>query len=112
MEIEWRLLVMFVGLFIVVAVFEKTVLTPETVAAIGRLRLDDKAVLGTATALLSNVVSNVPAVLVLKPFVPSLPDPHRAWLVIAMTATLARHLTMVGSVAHLILAHRARARGA
>jgi Na+/H+ antiporter NhaD/arsenite permease-like protein len=29
---------------------------------------------------LSNLVSNVPAVLVLKPFVASLADPQRAWL--------------------------------
>ncbi len=63
---------MFVGLFIVVAGFEKMVITPEVVGAIGHLRLDDKVVLGTVTALLSNVVSNVPAVLVLKPFVPNL----------------------------------------
>jgi Na+/H+ antiporter NhaD/arsenite permease-like protein len=110
-EIDWPLLVMFVGLFIVVAGFEKMVVTPETVAAIGRLRLDDNAVLGVVTALLSNIVSNVPAVLVLKPFVPNLPDPQRAWLVIAMAATLAGNLTLVGSVANLIVAQRARARG-
>jgi Na+/H+ antiporter NhaD/arsenite permease-like protein len=110
-EIDWPLLVMFVGLFVVVAGFEKMVVTPETVAAISRLRLDDSAVLGVVTALLSNIVSNVPAVLVLKPFVPNLPDPQRAWLVIAMAATLAGNLTLVGSVANLIVAQRARARG-
>jgi Na+/H+ antiporter NhaD/arsenite permease-like protein len=110
-EIDWPLLVMFVGLFIVVAGFEKMVITPEVVGAIGHLRLDDKVVLGTVTVLLSNVVSNVPAVLVLKPFVPNLGDPQRAWLVIAMTATLAGNLTLVGSVANLIVAQRARARG-
>jgi Na+/H+ antiporter NhaD/arsenite permease-like protein len=103
--------VMFVGLFIVVAGFEKMVITPKVVEAIGHLRLDDKVVLGTVTVLLSNVVSNVPAVLVLKPFVPNLGDPQRAWLVIAMTATLAGNLTLVGSVANLIVAQRARARG-
>jgi Na+/H+ antiporter NhaD/arsenite permease-like protein len=102
---------MFVGLFVVVAGFEKMVITPELTAAIARLRLDDKAMLGGVTALLSNVVSNVPAVLLLKPFVPSLPDPQRAWLVIAMTATLAGNLTLVGSVANLIVAQRAKARG-
>jgi Na+/H+ antiporter NhaD/arsenite permease-like protein len=110
-EIDWPLLVMFVGLFVVVAGFEKMVITTETVAAIGRLRLDDNVVLGVVTALLSNIVSNVPAVLVLKPFVPNLPDPQRAWLVIAMAATLAGNLTLVGSVANLIVAQRARARG-
>jgi Na+/H+ antiporter NhaD/arsenite permease-like protein len=110
-EIDWPLLVMFVGLFVVVAGFEKMVLTPEVTAAAGRLHLDDATVLAGVTAFLSNVVSNVPAVLVLKPFVPNLPDPQRAWLVIAMSATLAGNFTLVGSVANLIVAQRAKARG-
>jgi Na+/H+ antiporter NhaD/arsenite permease-like protein len=110
-EIDWPLLVMFVGLFVVVAGFEKTVLTPEVTAAAGRLRLYDPGVLAGVTALLSNVVSNVPAVLLLKPFVPNLPDPQRAWLVIAMSATFAGNFTLVGSVANLIVAQRAKARG-
>jgi Na+/H+ antiporter NhaD/arsenite permease-like protein len=110
-EIDWPLLVMFVGLFVVVAGFEKVVLTPEVTAAVSRARLDEPPVLGGVTALLSNVVSNVPAVLLLKPFVPHLPDPERAWLVIAMSATLAGNFTLVGSVANLIVAQRAKARG-
>jgi Na+/H+ antiporter NhaD/arsenite permease-like protein len=110
-EIDWPLLMMFVGLFIVVAGFEKAVLTPDVVAAAGRLRLDQPAVLGGITAVLSNVISNVPAVLLLKPFVPNLDDPQRAWLVIAMSATLAGNFTLVGSVANLIVAQRAKARG-
>jgi Na+/H+ antiporter NhaD/arsenite permease-like protein len=110
-EIDWPLLVMFVGLFVVVAGFEKTVLTPDVVAAAGRLRLDQPAVLSGITAVLSNVISNVPAVLLLKPFVPNLDDPQRAWLVIAMSATLAGNFTLVGSVANLIVAQRAKARG-
>lgn len=63
------------------------------------------------TAILSNLISNVPAVLVLKPFVLGLADQHRIWLVIAMSATLAGNLTPVGSVANLIVAERARAAG-
>jgi hypothetical protein len=53
---------------------------------------------------------NVPAVLALKPFVRSLTDQHHAWLVVAMSSTLAGNLTLVGSVANLIVAERARAR--
>jgi Na+/H+ antiporter NhaD/arsenite permease-like protein len=87
------------------------VLTPEVTAAAARARLEEPAVLGGVTALLSNVVSNVPAVLLLKPFVANLPDPQRAWLIIAMSATLAGNFTLVGSVANLIVAQRAKARG-
>lgn len=110
-EIDWPMLVMFVGLFAVVAGLEKTVITPETIATLGRLHLDDIAVLSGATALLSNVVSNVPAVLVLKPFIASLHDQQDAWLIIAMASTLAGNFTLVGSVANLIVAQRAKARG-
>jgi Na+/H+ antiporter NhaD/arsenite permease-like protein len=59
-------------------------------------------------ALLSNLVSNVPAVLVFKGFVPHLPDPARAWLILAMASTLAGNLTVLGSVANLIVLQKAR----
>jgi Na+/H+ antiporter NhaD/arsenite permease-like protein len=110
-EIDWPLLLMFVGLFVVVAGLEHAILTPETTAAIGRLHLQSSPALAAVTAVLSNVVSNVPAVLVLKPFVAGLPDPQRAWLVVAMASTLAGNLTLVGSVANLIVAQRARRYG-
>jgi Na+/H+ antiporter NhaD/arsenite permease-like protein len=111
-EIDWPLLVMFTGLFIVVAALEKVAIGPDAVAAVGRLRLENVAVLSVATAILSNIVSNVPAVLVLRPFIEPLADPQRAWLVVAMASTLAGNLTLVGSVANLIVAERARAHGA
>jgi Na+/H+ antiporter NhaD/arsenite permease-like protein len=109
-EIDWPLLVMFAGLFVVVAGLERAVLTPERIAAIAALGLHHMPTLGLVTAVLSNIVSNVPAVLVLKPFVATLPDPARAWTVVAATATLAGNLTLVGSVANLIVVQRARAR--
>jgi Na+/H+ antiporter NhaD/arsenite permease-like protein len=110
-EIDWPLLLMFAGLFIVVSGFEKALLSPQIVAAIGRQHLDRMPVLALAAAALSNLVSNVPAVLVLKPFVLALPDPRHAWLVVAMAATLAGNLTILGSVANLIVVQRAARRG-
>ena len=68
-EIDWPLLLMFAGLFIVVAALEANVLTPEMIAAVGKLDLETTPVLSAITAVLSNLVSNVPAVLVLKPFI-------------------------------------------
>ena len=110
-EIDWPLLVMFVGLFVVTGGLEKAVITADVSAAIARQHLDNPTILAGVTALLSNLVSNVPAVLLLKPFVPNLQDPQRAWLVVAMAATLAGNFTLVGSVANLIVAQRAKARG-
>ncbi|WP_330084701.1 anion transporter [Methylocystis iwaonis] len=110
-EIDWPLLLMFVGLFIVVAGLEKTVVTPEVVAAVGRFDLGAPFVLSAITAGLSNIVSNVPAVLVLKPFIAGAGDPERSWLIVAMASTLAGNFTLLGSVANLIVAQRARTQG-
>jgi len=110
-EIDGSLLLMFAGLFVVVAAEEKILFTPEVVGAMQNFRLDNVYILTAVTAMLSNIISNVPAVLALKPFVQSLTDQNRIWLVIAMSATLAGNLTLVGSVANLIVAERARAAG-
>ncbi len=110
-EIDWPLLLMFVGLFVVVTGLESAVLSPELIAGVGKLHLQSVPVLSAVTALLSNLVSNVPAVLVLKPFINSVSDPQRAWLVVAMASTLAGNFTLVGSAANLIVAQRAEARG-
>lgn len=110
-EVDWPLLAMFAGLFVVVAGFERSVLSPEVLASVRGLGLGDPARLALATAALSNLVSNVPAVLVLRPFVEPLADPHRAWLVVAMASTFAGNLTLPGSVANLIVAERAAAEG-
>ncbi len=110
-EIDWPLLVMFAGLFVVVAGFERVALTPGVIAAVARQHLDSVPVLSLVTATLSNLVSNVPAVLMLKSFVANLADPHRAWLVVAMASTLAGNFTLVGSVANLIVAQRAQGAG-
>jgi Na+/H+ antiporter NhaD/arsenite permease-like protein len=110
-EIDGSLLLMFAGLFVVVAGAEKVLLTPQAIAAVNGLRLGDVWILTAMTAALSNIISNVPAVLALKPFVQNLPDANRAWLVVAMSSTLAGNLTLIGSVANLIVAERARAAG-
>jgi len=102
---------MFAGLFVVIAGVERNVLTPEVVASLERLHLENTAMLSAFTALLSNLVSNVPAVLALKPFVAPLADRRRAWLVIAMASTLAGNFTLLGSVANLIVVQRAAAEG-
>lgn len=111
-EIDFPLLVLFAGLFVVVAGIQKTVFTPETLAFARHLHLERVAVVSAVSALLSNIVSNVPAVLVLKPFIEQLPA-HRdqAWFALAMSSTLAGNFTILGSVANLIVVQRARRDG-
>jgi Na+/H+ antiporter NhaD/arsenite permease-like protein len=110
-EIDWSLLLLFAGLFVVVAGMEKALLGPDVLAYARRLDLQSPAVMAVVAAVLSNLVSNVPAVLVLKPFVESLADPRLAWLSLAMAATLAGNFTILGSVANLIVVQRAERHG-
>jgi len=107
-EIDWGLLVMFIGLFIVIAGIEKTPLSTSLFTFASQYHLDRTAPMAIFSAALSNLVSNVPAVLVFKSMVPRLPDPNHAWLTLAMSSTLAGNLTVLGSVANLIVIERAR----
>ncbi|HKI14533.1 MAG TPA: anion transporter [Roseiarcus sp.] len=111
-ELDGPLLILFAGMFVVVAGAEKALLTPDRIAMAKTLGLDAVWRLSLFTAVLSNIVSNVPAVLALRPFVPTLPDPERAWRVVAMSSTLAGNFTLLGSVANLIVAEQARSEGA
>ena len=107
-EIDWGLLVLFIGLFIVIAGLEKTSVAADLFAAASRYHLERTAPMAVFTAFLSNLVSNVPAVLVFKGFVARLPDAVHAWLTLAMSSTLAGNLTILGSVANLIVVQKAR----
>jgi Na+/H+ antiporter NhaD/arsenite permease-like protein len=106
-EIDWSLLLMFAGIFIIVAGAEHILLSEGTITAVARLHLDRVPVLSAVTAVLSNLVSNVPAVLMLKPFINPLSDQRTAWLTVAMASTLAGNFTVLGSIANLIVVQRA-----
>ncbi|HEX4113901.1 MAG TPA: SLC13 family permease [Stellaceae bacterium] len=110
-DVDWSLLLLFVGLFVVVAAMQKAVLTPSVLRGAGGLALNQTPILALVAAVLSNLVSNVPAVLVLKPFVANLADPRHGWLVLAMASTLAGNFTLLGSVANLIVVQGAERRG-
>jgi len=106
-EVDWGLLVFFVGLFLIVGGAQNSGLTGYLFAIAERSNLQNPGVLTAVTAVLSNLVSNVPAVMLLKTLVPVFRDPHTGWLVLAMASTLAGNLTITGSVANLIVVERA-----
>ena len=112
-EIDWSLLVMFAGLFVVVHAFEVHVVRSWGVEGWTVLRGDPVGPLSLASAALSNLVSNVPAVLLFKPVVAAMPQGNQetAWLALAMSSTLAGNLTVLGSVANLIVVERAKREG-
>jgi Na+/H+ antiporter NhaD/arsenite permease-like protein len=109
-QIDWSLLVMFSGLFVVLEGVEKTSLDEQFLQLAASLRLQSAGMLSLLAAILSNLISNVPAVMVLKPVVQRLPDAASGWLVLAMSSTLAGNLTLLGSVANLIVVEQARER--
>ena len=110
-EIDWGLLVFFVGLFIIVAGADRAGLTATLLKPIRSWDLHRSRIFVPVTAILSNVVSNVPAVMLLRTLVANFPDPHAGWLALAMSSTLAGNLTITGSVANIIVVERASAEG-
>ena len=107
-EVNWQLLVLFVGLFVLTGGIERAGLVDDLLGWAGAVGLHRPAILTITTAVLSNLVSNVPAVLLLKPLIPSFGEPDRGWLILAMASTLAGNLTILGSVANLIVVEVAR----
>jgi Na+/H+ antiporter NhaD/arsenite permease-like protein len=109
-HVDWSLLVMFAGLFVVVAGMERSRLETELQSIAAGAHLDNVWTLSALSAALSNIVSNVPAVLIFKPFLAHVAHPVKAWLALAMSSTLAGNLTVLGSVANLIVIQRARSK--
>ena len=110
-DVDWGLLVFFIGLFVIVGGADRAGLTAALLRPVETWGLYRLPIFVTAAAALSNVVSNVPAVMLLQTVVPSLPDPHTGWLALAMASTLAGNLTITGSVANIIVVERAAAEG-
>jgi Na+/H+ antiporter NhaD/arsenite permease-like protein len=109
--IDWPLLLMFSGLFIVVAGFEIHVVKNWGIENWSSIQTSPVILVSLVSAALSNLVSNVPAVLLFKPIVPLINDPQKAWLALAMSSTLAGNLTLLGSVANLIVVENAKRAG-
>lgn len=110
-EVDWSLLVFFTGLFVVTGAIRHTQLMPVLESAAAPVLAGGTAALTAAGAVLSNLVSNVPAVLLFRPLIPHAPDPRLAWITLAMATTFAGNLTLLGSVANLIVAETARRHG-
>jgi Na+/H+ antiporter NhaD/arsenite permease-like protein len=109
--VDWSLLLMFCGLFVVSTAIAKVALTPGVLSRVDSLPLQNVPVLTMLAAVLSNLVSNVPAVLILKPFIAHMAHPNPAWLCLAMASTLAGNFTIVGSVANMIVVEKAARAG-
>lgn len=107
--VDWQLLVLFVGLFVVNGALADTGLVDRGVAALAARGVDaaDPGWLFALSVGLSNTVSNVPAVMLLLPVV----DGAKLGALLALSSTLAGNLLIVGSIANIIVVEQARAAG-
>jgi Na+/H+ antiporter NhaD/arsenite permease-like protein len=107
--IDWELLVLFVGLFVVNGALAHTGVTADALAWLAErgLALGDPVPLFASTLVLSNLVSNVPAVMLLLPVAEGV----HAGPTLALVSTLAGNLLIVGSIANIIVVDAARKSG-
>jgi Na+/H+ antiporter NhaD/arsenite permease-like protein len=111
-RIDWSILLFFAGLFIAVdalgrshlvsSVFERFPLFDASLGHWAYARVAAFFMIG------SNVVTNVPFILIVRPEMGRMPDPVLAWELLAMTSTFAGNLTLLGSVANVIVAEKSQ----
>ena len=110
-ELDWSLLIFFSGLFIITYTLNELFISKyfqlSSSAISGNVIFD----LSIVSAFLSNVISNVPAVLLISPTLLNFGSNEKLWLALAMSSTFAGNLTLLGSVANLIVAESAKKRG-
>jgi Na+/H+ antiporter NhaD/arsenite permease-like protein len=110
-QLDWELLLFFASLFVVIRGFEASGVVTRLIEYFraglqGSMESQLFAVSGVML-LLSNLVSNVPAVLLFRSVVSSFPNTHYIWLAVASTSTLAGNATPFSSVANLIVLQQA-----
>ena len=111
-EVDWALLLFFAGLFIVMKGVEKSGIITSIFSYVQHClsdgRLKQIVNLSLGSTVVSNIVSNVPAVILFSHFFANLANSKLAWLTLAMSSTLAGNLTIIGSVANIIVFESAR----
>lgn len=110
-EIDWSLLIFFSGLFIITHTLNEYFISKyfqlnKTIFS-GNMVFD----LSLVSAALSNLISNVPAVLLISRALLKINNTSNLWLTLAMSSTFAGNLTLLGSVANLIVAESAKRQG-
>lgn len=111
-RVDWSILIFFGGLFIAVdalarsgvvsAVFDRAPLFDPSMGHLSYLRTSAVFMIG------SNVVTNVPFILIVRPEMARMPDPVLGWELLAMASTFAGNLTLLGSVANVIVSEKSQ----
>jgi Na+/H+ antiporter NhaD/arsenite permease-like protein len=106
-NVDWTLLFLFAGLFVVMKAIEEAGLTQlifqQTAPYLQPATFAGALGFSAAVAAASNLVSNVPAVMLYLPLIEAQGAREELWLLLSMASTLAGNLTLIGSVANLIV---------
>jgi len=112
-KVDWTLLLFFIGLFILLKGVSSSGLLDDMMNAFQNATgdgMDDVLGLSLFTGLLSNLISNVPAVMLMTPFVSEISSTN-LWLALASSSTLAGNATILGAAANVIVVEKAAAEG-
>jgi Na+/H+ antiporter NhaD/arsenite permease-like protein len=114
-RIDWSVLVFFGALFVAVDALARSGAAEWAFTRFPLVGSRPGLVEWLRAALIflvgSNVVTNVPFILIVRPEMQKLPDPTLGWELLAMASTFAGNLTLIGSVANVIVAEKAEAVG-
>jgi len=110
-EIDWSLLVFFSTLFVVTATVETTGIGEKLYTVFKNFIFVNIFSFSFAMMIFSNIVSNVPAVMLFSPFLKTLNNGYEFWIAAAMSSTFAGNLTIIGSVANIIVVEIAAKNG-
>lgn len=107
-EVDWSLLLLFCGLFVVVGAFTKTGLPGEGVSLLQGhgVEFSNLYVLSGVAAVLSHIISNVPAIMLILELQPV--DSPQMGYALALASTFAGNFILVGSIANLIVVEQAK----
>jgi Na+/H+ antiporter NhaD/arsenite permease-like protein len=109
-QVDWSVLLFFAALFVLVGALQRTEVPREWLASTEGVLGHGAVVLPAVLGIGSQIVSNVPLILLLEPWIRSFPDAAHTWTVTALVTTLAGNLTLLGSVANIIVLERAKER--
>jgi len=106
-DIDFSILVFFSGLFVITGALSQLDFYKTLISASGNLISESIPLFSAVSLILSNIVSNVPAVMLLRPVAEQSARPEVMWSALALSSTYAGNLTLLGSVANLIVAETA-----
>ena len=111
-RVDWHILLFFIGLFVLIGGASQSGLIQEMTGDLDLFSGNEKSdmlPLSVLSVILSNLVSNVPAVMLMVHMLPAADT--MTWIVLAASSTLAGNTTLLGSAANIIVAERSETYG-